>query len=484
MVPSFSEIFTDFNSDGWRESFREFLGFFVKQFIPLVNTQIEKLYFARLDYPLLVFPLYLAAIISLIAFWKKPKPLTGALAGFFAGLLFYFYFHFWMYWIVVIGLLFIYILIAERKNRPLLKSFLILLGTLFIVTLPYLINFLQFSGLPETQEFIYRLGIATGRIPGLATLGYAYLFYIAIGAAVYFIYFRKGDRLTAALFWAMLAAMFVIWNVQILIGYVPAPNNWRRTVSPILFIIILHIIYTLTASLALRKPRLKPIIAAILIILTAGVVIKKINNALVIAANPDPRIIKGQTLPNELVASWDWINKNLEKEPKILTNSFMSSIYLTAYTGTRSFLPLWMLSPMPTQKLEERFLTAHAALGTTPENLKKALLNQLVGNCENNCPANTEENLKKNTWHLYGHFFRSRGDINSYLNKPLAITEDYVDDLIKKYHKLKVNLSDLRANYLYYGPWERQFNDQNLAKNSALKLIFHNNLVEIYKIRR
>ena len=100
------QIFTDTGSDGLKETFREFLGYFVKQFFPGINTQIEKLYFARFDYPLFVFPIFILAIAGLIYFWQKPTKLNALGAAIPAGLLFYFYFHYWVYWVIVISLLF------------------------------------------------------------------------------------------------------------------------------------------------------------------------------------------------------------------------------------------------------------------------------------------------------------------------------------------------------------------------------------------
>ncbi len=481
---SISEIFADFGNDGLRESFREFLGYFVKQFFPLVNTQIEKLYYARLDYPLIVFPMYLLAILGLFLFWKKPRTSTAIWAAIPAGLLFYFYFHYWVYWVVVLGLLFIYSFFTKNKNSQLFKSFLILIGIIAVIAAPYFINYLNFSKFPDINDVTFRLGVATGRAPGLSTIGLAYLAYIVIAVGIYFLYFKKGERKTAVLFWSFLIAMIIIWNIQLVVGYVPTPNNWRRTISPILYIVIFHFVYTLVRNTEIKFPPIKKIAAITLILLTAGVVAKKVANVYVIYQNPEPRILTGQTLDKDFMDAFAWIDANLSPESKIISNSFMTSIYLNVYTSARPFLPLWMLSPQSTKELENRFLISHRLFATSPQTLAKIVSSDLPIECVGVCPSNTEENLRKNTWHLYGHYFRSRGDINSYLNHPLAITDEYIMTLVEKYKKTKVNFSSVDADYLFFGPWEKQFSEIDFDQNKDLELVYQNPNVKLFRIKR
>ena len=117
MELSVKEIFTDYGSAGFSETWREFLGYFVKQFFPLVKTQIERLYFGRFDYPLLVFPILALGVIALFAFWRKPTYSGAFLLAIPTGVLFYSYFHYWVYWVIVLGLLFTYTVIFERQDK-------------------------------------------------------------------------------------------------------------------------------------------------------------------------------------------------------------------------------------------------------------------------------------------------------------------------------------------------------------------------------
>ncbi len=486
MELSFGQIFTDTNNDGFHESLREFFGYFVKQFIPLVQTQIEKLYFARLDYPLLVFPLYLAAIIGLIAFWKKPSYKTAILAAIPAGLLFYSYFHYWVYWCIVIGLITLYAIIFERRNKTLIRSLAILLGILAIISIPYFVNYFSFKNTPGAYDLALRFGIASGRSLALATMGWTYISYAILAIAIYFVYFRKGHKNIAVLFWIFLVAMVTIWNVQIIIGFSPTPNNWRRTVSPILFIIIIHLIYTLSRRAELRWPRLKPIIIGVLILATSGVALKKIVNAVQIVRQPEQRILTGQTLPNELLASWQWLNGQTIREPRVATNSFMTSLYLTAYTDARPTLPHAVLSLQSTQELENHFLEMNKIFGVSPETLEQVLLKTYIPPCHPACTPNSEDNVRKPTWHLYAHFFRT-GDVNAYINNPKDIDSAYIKKLRGRYEAMRVNpesvLKDVK--YIYYGPWEQELGAKLTTElKKRFELVYKNSLVEIYRRKK
>ncbi len=484
MALNFINIFTDFNSDGLRESFREFLGYFVKQFYPLVNTQLEQLYLARLDYPLVALPLYLLAIGLFWRLWSKPTTGRAIAASIAAGILFYTYFHFWVYWVIVLGLAFIYSAWKRKANPELFRAMLILWLTLAAIAIPYFINYFAFQAQPGAHDVATRLGIAVGRVPGLATIGLAYLFYVLMAALIYKTYYRN-DRRKAILFWIFLAAMCVAWNIQLVVGYVPAPNNWRRTFSPLLFIMIADPIVEWARRLQARFPaaNVKRAIAITVFILTALVISKKIINAYDIYRQPEPRILQSYAFSKDITDSWAWINANLGKEPKILSNSFMTSLYLINYTSARPFLPLGILSLTTTGELEDRFLMAYKVFGVPEKTLSEILKSNLKIPCVNTdptCPPDTEDNLSKNIWHLYGHYFRN-ADFNGFMIAPETITPEYIASLLSRYEKIKVNWNSIDAEYFYVGLWERQLGTVDLRYNQNLKLIYENPSIKIYR---
>ncbi|MDP3800218.1 MAG: hypothetical protein Q8Q90_02225 [bacterium] len=481
MELNLQQIFTDTGSNGLKESFREFLGYFVKQFFPGVNTQIEKLYFARFDYPLFVFPIFIIAITGLIFFWEKPTKLRAILAALPAGLLFYFYFHYWVYWVTVISILFFYTLVFQYQNKSRLKNFLWLATLLSLIAAPYFINYFNFSKTNTTLDYAHRLGIAEGREPGLAELGFDYILYIFLALIAYKTFWDK-NRHKTILIWSFLIAAVLIWNIQLFTGFVPAPNNFRRTISPLLFVIIGMISYELSTRLTIKIPQTKKILSAILIVLTLLVVSKKIVNVFVIKNNPENRILENYVFSKNIKESWDWINSDLKSEPKIMSNSFMTSLYLGAYTSARPFLPLGNLTTKETSELEKRFLLANKIFGVSSDTVKKQLSGTLYIDCSKElCPPNTDQNLRKNLWHLYFHYFRI-GSINKYLADPEHITKEYIDNLVKDYDKMPVDVEKIDSDFIYYGSWEKQFSKNSFNNKNEFELVYQNPEIKIYKI--
>ncbi len=480
MELNLQQIFTDTGSNGLKESFREFLGYFVKQFFPGVNTQIEKLYFARFDYPLFVFPIFILAIAGLIYFWEKPTKLRAFMAAVPAGLLFYFYFHYWVYWTTVILILFTYTLFFWYQDKTRLKNFIWLIISFALIAAPYFINYFSFSKSTSATDYTHRLGIAEGREPGLAELGFDYIFYIILAIITYKLFWHK-DRLKAVLIWSFLAAAVLIWNIQLVTGFVPAPNNFRRTISPILFIIIGMIVYELSTRLTIKIPSVKKMVIIIMVILTLLVASKKIVNVFVIKDNPENRILENYKFSQNIKESWSWIDTNLKPEPKIMSNSFMTSLYLGAYTSARPFLPLGNLTTKTTSELEKRFLLANKIFNVDAKTVENQLTGTLRIDCSKElCLPNTEQNLRKNLWHLYFHYFRI-GSINKYLADPENITAAYINNLLKQYNETTISLKKVDADYIYYGPWEKQFSKANF-NNIQFELIYKNPEVNIYRI--
>ncbi|MEK7674083.1 MAG: hypothetical protein AAB371_02730 [Patescibacteria group bacterium] len=482
MVPNLKQIFSDFDSSGIYSSFREFQGYFVKQFWPLVNTQIEKLYLARFDYPLLVVPVYLWCILSLICFWGKPSWRWAVSLSVSAGLLFYSYFHFWVFCVLAIILSFLYTLIFLRSDRSMVKKYVVSVLILIVIASPYFINFLSFSKVVDSSYF-QRLGIAAGRSLGLATLGYDYSFYIILSILIYLFIWKDGTKDKknyAVLLWIFLISMVILWNVQVITGFVPAPNNWKRTFSPILYLIIFSLLHqAVIKKESIFKPRK---VALVLFLLTSLVLVKKAVNIIDIFYYPEDRIIKNYSFSNNILSSWNWINNNLKDEPKIVSDSFLTSYYLSAYTSSRPFLPIGNATTQSTRAIEERYLLTNKLFNVSANTIVSQLTGDMLYECPSVGCSDLEVNAKKNKWFMYFHFFRNI-PFNDYILNPTEITPEYIKNMAYRYSFLKENVSfsNIDADYVYFGPWEKQFSSPDFAHNKFLIPVFINESVKIYK---
>ena len=445
-----------------------FLNIVLKNFIPLVKTPLDKLFLARFDDPLLTLPIYLLAVIFFFWFWEKPAWWPAVGAGFLAGVLFYTYFHYWFFWTVALGIIFLATLIFWRSDRERLRYFLILLTVLTITALPYLVSYLEFTNLRAHQEFLLRFNVQFGRGSGFATAWPDMLFYVLLSIVIYAVYFKK-DKPKALLFWCLLLTAFIIWHTQIFFGFVPSLEHWRKAIGLIIFIMLLDLL-----AVAVSKVQAKKAIAGLLLVLAALLITKKIVNTAVVQSLP-PAILEQYPYPEEVIASLDWIKKNLAGEPKIVSPSFITSYYLLSYTSARPFLPTGLLTLASNEDLERRFLLANKVFGITEEILEKRLRGTFRLDCSPACYPHTNKNLNATKDDLYSEYFRNRETESN------AIPEGRIRLLLDNYEELTADWFDIESDYVYFGPWEKQFGDL-LVNDPRLKIVYQTPLVVIYEL--
>lgn len=450
----------------------------VKNFYPGVRTPLATLFLARIDFPLLTLPTYLVAIAFLIIFWQKPGRSTAMAAGLFAGLLFYTYFHKWTYWVVVLGLLFVYILFFLRQDRLRLKNFIILIGTTMLTGIPYFVNYFRFTNLAGSKDLIQRLSLETGYAPNLSVWP-SYLVYVLLAVLVYYLFYKKGDRLTAALYFLFLLAAVFIWNIQIITGFVPQPDHWPRAVNPLIFLIVFHLIYKLINSLESEKRYdLRIFFRVLLVVGMIFLITKKIVNATAFLSLPAQQIMSRYTLPEDVVLSYQWLNKNTF-ESRIISPSFITSLYLAGFTSSWPYLPFGGVTPLANLELEERFLYANKLFGVEEGVLESRLRDglDLICRAGGDCSLPyRKSNIADTRLHLYQLYFKDR------LNPRVRnIPESKIADLLERYRKLAISWSDTETDLVYYGPWERQFGEVDFSDRSGLKLVYKNGSVEVYE---
>ncbi len=483
-LPNLGEFFISPRSSGITTIWREFLGYFVKQFWPGVNTQIDKLPFTRLDFPLLVLPFFLLAFLALLAFWKDPRPRNAIFAGITAGLLGYVYFHTWVYWTLVVGFVAIATFGFYRRDTVRVRGVALLIAVLAIVLIPYAVNYYQFVSTPGHEDFALRLSLAEGREFFLVGLGFDYVVYLVLALLIGFLYFKK-DRKSALFFFCLLGAMVAVWNVQVFTGFVPAPDHWPKAISVVLYILSAVVFFELTRFVGARSPRFAAFVPVILFLIIFGVVTKKVVNVISLSRGLQPWVAAKHSFPKDIVDSWDWINTNIPGEPRIVSSSFLTSQYLAVYTSARPYLPQSIISPLPTKELEERYLVV-SRLFDVPETVMKVQLASKAPPMQCDDPAcyYRDENFGKATDDLYACFF-SRGGVNTYFRQGCGrVPEERRSELLLRYRALNPIWQDIEGDYVYYGIWERQFSQPDFEHDPKLTLVYENPMVKIFRIQK
>lgn len=473
----FAGVFTYLAQQIFYYAYRNPLAIYLNNFIPFVRTPISKMPLARIEDPLITMPIFLAAILAFYVFWVRPRRLPAIFAGALAGLLAYTYLHHWLTMMTIVGTVFILVLITRRADRVLIKNFLIMLATTGAVIVPYLINNFSFLGV-HGKDFALRVGLEESRAVALkvifgSSIIFDHIIYLLLLAAIYLIYFRWRPNKNKGLFLAGLAlAMFLVWQIPLVLGSFPQTSHFIKSVSLVALLVVFNLAYDVLVGLGSRGRRAA---LALAIVLTMGLVGKKIANVLLFI-DPPANILKEYSFPKEMLDSWSWIDVNLGEEPTIVSSSMVTSLYLAGNTGARPYLPTGFISSVSSAELDKRFLLVNKLFGVSAEMLRRRM-NDFHDDFSDICAGEkcfkaSHFNFTKNRWYLT--------ESGWYLSRMATEPEK----VIAEYKVMPASWSDTGADYVYYGPWERQFGVARFSSDPNLKQVFKNSLVEIYQITR
>lgn len=452
---------------------------FINHFYPLVRTPIPTPAGLEIIDPLISYPAFILAVWALYLFWKNPKISTALTAGVINGLMIHIYFFKWAYLVVWIGLLTAYFIFKFRKekNKLMAVGLLILLLVLFFV--PFLIRYLKFTQNDLGQEHMWRLTFTEYGHHIRIAVYKEYLLYAGLGAAVFW-RFRNKDRNKMVFYSAAILGMFIVWNIQLVTGFVPDPRHWFATVNPIIFIILADLAYGITSSL-LKNPKKYPYAAAGLAITLLVLMLTKKAVNTVYFIQPPQKFANQYSFDKNIVDSWTWINGHLPKNTTLLSPSLMNTLYLNSFTSARPYLPAFLTTFMPTSEIEKRFVYANKLFGVPDDVFTERVIMKT--------PYTFESVLD-----IYGYTyvnkiaFEKKYNYLNYSDLPLK-NPDYppvsrIAALMESYRNINPNWPDLEAEYIYNGPLENRFRGQaNFNQDNFLQLVYRNPTVEIYKIR-
>lgn len=457
-----------------------------KNFIPVVHTPIHQLFLSRIEHPLITMWLYIVVFALLYRFFMAPSAKRATLLGFAIGLQLYFYVHFWVYAVIIIGLLFLYTYFFRRSET--LEPWLLFFGVVGICSIPYAVNFFLLNQLPNFYEQSFRIGFEYGWGFRLSAWPY-YIFYSILGALALSA-IKKEDYRKRVFVAVVLLAMVVALNVQLFFGWNPQPDHWLKVYGvpqlAVISLIIAALIVRLRDRLNARHFGVSLLILGTL--LTTLLVVKKIVNAAAFIHPTDDWVVDYSFNP-AIVDSWRWINERLSSSPVFISNSLITSIYLTGYTSADPYPVFAQNSIASNYDVEQRFLIAHKLFGTPPERFRWLLeyrKNPFLA-CADKCDVHTALNLSKAPAFLYGQTYNNEFNIFDSFEKETGVS-DYripptkIRELVERYQRLHVNWSDFRGAYVYVGPWERELIAGDFTPPTDFERVYANSQVAIYRI--
>ncbi len=480
-------VFTQIPQLIFRYYDRDFLGISLKKFIPIVRTPIDKMYFARIDDPMLTYPILLAAIISFYFFWIKPKAFIAIVAGIFAGLLAYTYLHYWLFWMIFLGVIFSYTLLFFRQDRTRFRHGVILWLTVLLVLAPYAYNYFDFTRADYSNDYASRLGKEDGRFllvkyistDAGRTIIFNHIFYLVLLAGVYYFYFKKSGikykSTQGVIFMALITAMFLVWQIPLFTGFGFSLMHFNKPIGLAVYIILFNLAHDFLKDYSQKKPRqVRLAVSVVLVILAVLLISKHIVNVFAFK-NPPLEFSRRYDFPQDIVSSWGWINVGIEGEPSIVSSSLITSLYLASYTSTRPYLASGFLSPLTNTEIEDRFYVSNKLFRVSSGMLGQRFNGFPLADCSpSSCfkDAQLNTDFGKTRWYLTSAAWSQ----TSFVNEP--------ERVLKKYEDMSVDWRQTDSDFVYYGPWEKQFSRVDFSQDPNLKLVYRNPLVEIYRVVR
>lgn len=456
-----------------------FADIILKNFIPIVRTKLHDLFLARIDDPLLTLSLFTVTFTLLYLFWRKPTVAKAIGLGLCEGLLFYTYLYYWLFIAMMMASLLAYDIFFERRKNFICWVALFL--TCALAAVPYILNSLEFRALPQAADVVARVGLESGR--GFRfSVWPDYLAYIGLGALT--VLLLKGERLTKSFFLIALWAMLLGWNLQIFIGFNVQPDHWPKAFGLPIFILSALLLANVLSRFSEQIKKLPRHTTVVVVMVLISLLIgKKAVNAFSFI-QPDEVFETAYTFPADIMQSWRWLNEHTPKEAVILSNSFITSTYLSGYTATNPYLPQSQNTLASNYEIEQRFLTVNKIFGTSYAQMEMLLSPKGNLVCKETCAPHTTLNLVKTPFYLYSQVYNPQAKFDALVTKHnYALPAEKIKELLERYQGIKLDWSNFTGNYLYYGPWEREIAGENFQPRSNFELVYKEGEVEIYKLK-
>lgn len=469
--------------------------------IPVLRRPVGELSLVRIDDPLLTMPLYLVSFLLLYRFAVRPDTKRALALGAALGLLTYVYFYYWVTILAIAGMLFVYEFwrAYRRGSYGSLKPWGVFAAAFGLLFIPQIVNFFLFRSLPGAADYVIRKGLEVGR--GLRLSVYPdYVFYAVLGIVSFFLLRRErpGAPESAVPFKfvaASLAAMFFLWNAQIIAGFNMEPFHWWKTFAPLLFILSAVAVKE-ACERFIRGGWKLYLLQTALILLLVSMGAKKIRNAAAFL-HPAPDVTRSYSVPRSIAESWEWINASLPPDATIISHSLVSSGQLATLTHANPYMAHPVNSLAPTAILEQRFAEAHKIMGASSDELLGRLSGPPFAAPDNVCPepcAHDRDRFRDRfefTFEyrphelLYAALFSPRLTFDA-IPKVSArkLPPEALERLQDRYERYEPRWDRFPEHtYIYIGPWERLLSRGGFRESKGITPVFANQDVRIYRVR-
>lgn len=305
------------------------------------------------------------------------------------------------------------------------------------------------------------------------------IIFFAVVGLIFVIALQK-KIVTAPIFiftFSLLMATFEVLNLQIITGVNPQPDHWGSRVNIYVLVLALMLAIFYFFKLIGRIQFLKVVSVIALVFLLMSATLFQVT----LSANSRHQYV---SFP-EIHRSFAWINQYVPPDSVIAASSGKMIVSLPFYTHANTYYSYINFTLAPDLEAQERFFETLRIFNVSDEFFSKATLMRL------------DPGREKGTMYLrgfeidsfftvYGEKYRSALDGGYFMEG--GYPESAAQKLISDYNKQpriqgKTLVTKYKADYLYYGPYERLLGQLNEERFKNLELVYNDNLVQIFKIK-
>jgi len=424
------------------------LGQFVDDLL-IPTTLTDRLYFSKFEPPQLTYIFFIPTLYLILRAIKRKETYTTILAGIFFGLLFYTYFHDWTY--VIVSLSFIFFLFLLQKNFSQMKRIASIASIGFVVSTFFWINFFDVSSLAHYEDIVSRMGKALTNSFNID----AWKTYIrSAGLAILlWVLWRKRDLVATNYLIGLLLPIFVLLNIQMLIGYTIADKHWYDVQYVVVFMSFMVLMQWFYEKYLSHIPKRYFVFSAGLF------AVFLFSSQLYDQYIFSNKVGDKYTISKSAIASYSWLEENTPKYSVVGSLSQGTNSEILTYSHNKIYVPNGVSTLAPNNELWER-LAAQSYIYGMP-------LNE------------------------YSEYISHDGELLAYVFHHHPIASVFPDDLygeqIKKYHSLILAGRDqfeipYTLDYVYFGPREQKFGNDPIEILPDIEIVYDEGDIKIYKI--
>lgn len=293
------------------------------------------------------------------------------LAGIFYGLLFYLYLYFWVFTTIFLGIYFLTLLVASKRQEAIHIFYVGITG--LIVSIPFWFSHHELTQLPNYEELIERMSVEIGH--GIKWfLWKTYVLFVAMAGVAYWLG-KKLNKMSWSYFIAALALSGVaVYNINVITGFFVQSDHWSGRVflitEGIIWVVLLYyFIIFLTKKYPTKETLLKKTIVGFFVVLSLSLTSNIIYSQIIQNTNK----AKTHTMPAALLESFEWLNENTPTGSVIMSPSLETNIDFSVFTHHKLFLARSQSTLAPESELLNRLYITYKLYGVTSEDLDDML---------------------------------------------------------------------------------------------------------------